>query len=282
MRRAIFATILCVGSSAHVWADLEAGHDAYGRGDTAAAVQEWKPLAESGDADAQFKFGWRHEISRGVPKDDAERAKWYRKAAEKGNKFAKKRLAKIESNPEFMRQVREAAERVTPEHQKPGKERYINYLAKGDKALAFREYREAEAFYKRALALAEKLGGAEHSEVAISLIRLATVYNVQGRKAEAHKLRTRAIAIQTAKVDAGYAAYDRGDYATALREFRPLAEQGVTPAQVLMGIMYAYGKGVRQDETEAVKWLRQAAEQGSAFAHKILQELTQERKPIKK
>ncbi len=36
--------------------------------------------------------------------------------------------------------------------------------------------------------------------------------------------------------DKGFAAYDRGDYATALREWRPHAEQGVAEAQVFLRI----------------------------------------------
>jgi len=39
----------------------------------------------------------------------------------------------------------------------------------------------------------------------------------------------------------GLAAHDRGDYATALRLWRPLAEQGTADAQHMLGIMYANG-----------------------------------------
>ena len=35
----------------------------------------------------------------------------------------------------------------------------------------------------------------------------------------------------------GAGAYDKGDYRTALQFFRPLAEQGFSPAQGLIGIM---------------------------------------------
>ena len=66
--------------------------------------------------------------------------------------------------------------------------------------------------------------------------------------------------------DEGEAAYQRGDYETALREWRPLAELGDTGAQYLLGTMYEYGIGVPQDYAEAVKWYRLAAEQGDAEA----------------
>ncbi|MBM3508219.1 MAG: SEL1-like repeat protein, partial [Alphaproteobacteria bacterium] len=62
--------------------------------------------------------------------------------------------------------------------------------------------------------------------------------------------------------DKGLEAYGRGDYAAALKEWRPLAEQGDAIAQALLGFMYAEGQGVPQDHAEAVKWYRRAAEQG--------------------
>ncbi len=64
--------------------------------------------------------------------------------------------------------------------------------------------------------------------------------------------------------DEGLAAYQRGDYATAVREWRPLAEQGVADAQYNLGVMYGEGLGVPQDYAKAVGWWRKAAEQGHA------------------
>ncbi len=68
----------------------------------------------------------------------------------------------------------------------------------------------------------------------------------------------------------GLAAYDRGDHATALREWRPLAGQGDAGAQVWLGFMYANGHGVPQDYAKAVGWYRKAAEQGMASAQNNL------------
>ena len=48
------------------------------------------------------------------------------------------------------------------------------------------------------------------------------------------------------------------------------AEQGDADAQFRLGEMYKYGRGIRQDDEEAVKWYRQAAEQGHAAAQKKL------------
>ena len=65
----------------------------------------------------------------------------------------------------------------------------------------------------------------------------------------------------------GWDAYKNKDYATALREWKPLAERGFAPAQSLVGLMYEKGRGVPQDYKTAVKWYRLAAEQGYANAH---------------
>ena len=70
--------------------------------------------------------------------------------------------------------------------------------------------------------------------------------------------------------DKGGAAHGRGDYAAALREWRPLAEQGDYKAQNNLGVMYAQGEGVPQDYVEAVKWYRLAAEQSYAKAQNNL------------
>jgi uncharacterized protein len=62
----------------------------------------------------------------------------------------------------------------------------------------------------------------------------------------------------------GLTAYKSGNYATALREWKPLAERGDAVAQSRLGAIYQYGISVPQDDKTAVKWYRLAAEQGNA------------------
>ena len=57
-------------------------------------------------------------------------------------------------------------------------------------------------------------------------------------------------------------AYAAGDYATAYKEFKILAESGYAYAQFSLGMMHNNGEGVAQDYKEAMKWFRLAAEQG--------------------
>lgn len=64
----------------------------------------------------------------------------------------------------------------------------------------------------------------------------------------------------------GVAAYSKGDYATALRIFRQLAEKGDAAAQNDLGVLNEKGQGVPQNYVEAANWYRLAADQGTAVA----------------
>jgi hypothetical protein len=64
----------------------------------------------------------------------------------------------------------------------------------------------------------------------------------------------------------GLTAYNNNDFATALREWTPLAEQGHTYSQYGLGLMYANAYGVRKNYKTALKWFRPAADQGNASA----------------
>ena len=75
----------------------------------------------------------------------------------------------------------------------------------------------------------------------------------------------------TAPVAAGpwedaVAAHERGDFATALRLFRPLAGQGNAVAQFNLGVMYDNGHGVPQDHVLAHMWFNLSAAQGNQLA----------------
>ena len=77
------------------------------------------------------------------------------------------------------------------------------------------------------------------------------------------------LGIQTlaiAGLNEGVTAYETKDYATALKEFSTLANQGNAQAQFNLGVMYDNGQGVPKDEAQAVAWYRKAAEQGYVSA----------------
>ena len=77
----------------------------------------------------------------------------------------------------------------------------------------------------------------------------------------------------------GVAAYAQEDYATALRLWLPLADQGNAKAQRNLGIMYQRGRGVPQDYAQAQKWFTLAAVAGDAYAVKSHDEVAAKMTP---
>ncbi len=65
--------------------DLKNGVDALNREEYEDAYNILRPLAEQGDAEAQFLIGHMHRTGQGVTKDETEAVRWYRLAAEQGN-----------------------------------------------------------------------------------------------------------------------------------------------------------------------------------------------------
>ena len=66
------------------WTILGGGYQSYLKGDYRAAYDEWLPLAELGDAEAQYNLGVMYDQGASVDRDLGKAASWYRKAAEQG------------------------------------------------------------------------------------------------------------------------------------------------------------------------------------------------------
>ena len=77
----------------------------------------------------------------------------------------------------------------------------------------------------------------------------------------------------------GMVAYNRGDYAPAMKLFRPLAQTGNAKAQNVLGVMYHKGEGVARSSVRAFMWFSLAAKKGDASAKASLQEMSKEMKP---
>ncbi len=77
----------------------------------------------------------------------------------------------------------------------------------------------------------------------------------------------------------GVDAYEKGDYATALMEFRVLAEQGDAIAQYNLGLMYANGRGVPRDYVQARMWFNLAAAQDNETARTLRDKLAKKMTP---
>jgi TPR repeat protein len=87
------------------------------------------------------------------------------------------------------------------------------------------------------------------------------LYSAPLKQSGADLAATLGLAPAPRNADAAIAAYQNGDYAAALQLSRPLADQGDARAQSTLGLIYYGGRGVPQDDNEAVKWFRRAADQ---------------------
>jgi len=79
---AVLAAALAAPLSAQ---SVKAGIDAWQRADYPAAVAIWRPLAEGGDADAQFNLGQAYRLGRGVQLDLSAAKVWFERAARSGH-----------------------------------------------------------------------------------------------------------------------------------------------------------------------------------------------------
>ncbi|WP_438957316.1 tetratricopeptide repeat protein [Cognatiyoonia sp.] len=86
------ATALSLAFTPLAAKDYQKGLDAYAAGDYARALQEWTPLAEAGNVDAQYNLGYMYEAGQGGLQDDAEAVRWYRLASDQGNARAQTNL----------------------------------------------------------------------------------------------------------------------------------------------------------------------------------------------
>jgi uncharacterized protein len=212
--------------------DFATGQAAYERGDYATALREWRPFAEQGNVEAQVGLGFIHYTGDGERyRDKVESYRWFRKAAEQGNATAQYMLGQI-----YYFNVHPGAE------DNPDVE-------------AVRWYRKA----------AEQ----GHSKAQYKLGYMYDVgRGVPENESEAEKWYNRSAEGNLVEdgYEKGIAAYDRKDYAEALRLLKPFAEQGYADAQNKLGVMYDNGAGVSEDDVEAMRWYRKAADQGNANA----------------
>jgi TPR repeat protein len=100
LRFTITFVLSIIGLVVPAWADFQAGMDATTRGDYATALREWRPLAEQGDALAQYNLGVLYRKGRGVPQDDVQARQWYAKAAAQGQAKAQFNLGTLYFNGE--------------------------------------------------------------------------------------------------------------------------------------------------------------------------------------
>ena len=112
---AVIAALVSTPLSAQ---SVKAGIDAWQKADYSAAVAIWRPLAERGDADAQFNLGQAYRLGRGVPISLGQAKSWFERAAASGHLDAQTTLGLLlfqnGDQAEGLKWLRRAAEADEP------------------------------------------------------------------------------------------------------------------------------------------------------------------------
>jgi cell division septation protein DedD len=85
-RKHLVAAAMLIWAASPVPAQsVKAGIEAWQRSDYSGAVAIWRPLAEKGDADAEFNLGQAYRLGRGVPTNLSAAKTWFERAAGQGH-----------------------------------------------------------------------------------------------------------------------------------------------------------------------------------------------------
>jgi TPR repeat protein len=239
----LFALVfnLSCGPSKRASVEVSVGQQAYDKGDYAAALKVFQPLARQGNPDSQNYIGILYHNGQGVPRDYKEAAKWYRLASKQGNSYAQNNLGILYASGSGVPQdYTEAAKwyRLAAEQRNPDAQDSLGGLYEQGQGVP-QDYKEAAKWYRLA---AE--GGNQPAQ-----LNLGEKY-LEGEGVPQN-------------------------YNEAIRWFRQAAEQGNSTAQLNLGLLYKVGFGevTRRDYSEAVKWYHLAADQGESNAQRNLADM---------
>lgn len=275
----------------------------YGKGvdtDYTEAIEWYEKAAEAGIADAMVKIGDMYLMGDGVNLDEEEAAVWYKRAVEAGDTSGEAYWGLgVLSNNEWdtFRNYKQSAEAgcslgmyglgncyLNGEGTNPNENKGVYWLRKAANAgdiSAIKDlgwyYREHEQ-YDQAFQYFNM--GAERDD-ADCLLGLGLLYDwgqgVTEDKAKAEKWYKKAGEKGSAAGAQNYASrlYQNGNYGEAFQWVIKALKLNpdFARAQCLLGKMYCLGEGVNQDIKTGEDWLRQAADNGSEEAEKMLEQL---------
>ncbi len=216
------------GSGVVVAADYDKGLKAYQSGGYVAALAEFLPLAEQGDAASQFYLGRMYAKGEGVLENDKVALMWYTLAAEQGDSYSQYNLGTMY----------ESGNSVPRNHYTSVKW----YTLAAEQGLANAQYNLGTMYSNGS-------GVPKNDKTAVKWYTLAAE---QGFAYAQYNMGTKSL---------------RGEgtpksYKTAAKWFTMAAEQGHESAQYNLGLMYARGMGVLRDDLRAYMWWNLSAYKG--------------------
>lgn len=234
MRKSAFC-LLFLAVAVLFAADFQAGLDAYKKGDFAAALKEWQPLAERGDANSEYNLGLLYARGQGVTQDYAKAMEWYRKAAEQGVPAAEYNLGVMYANGQGLTANADEARKwflKAADQGVPDAAAGLGNIYR--ESGAFQNAAEAEKWYRQA---------AEQG-LASAAFHLGVMYDVGQGVAK--------------------------NYEEALKWYHKAADAGYSPAMTNIGILYYNAQGVKRDLTQAYAWFARADKHGDPRAKEFI------------
>jgi uncharacterized protein len=268
MRRSIpillTLTVLLL-SAGEVWsADLQKGVDAAKRGDYATALREWKPLAEQGDANAQYKLGWMYDNGLGVPKNYETAVKfWHLLEAEQGSSYAQHNLGWLYQQGKGVPKNNKIAVKWWTRAAKQGSTNALFY--KGLLYLVGPGEIQDNIFARLFNNISVSSGIGIYDNAAYWYLLAAT----QGHAEAQNNL---GVMYKDGK---GVAE----NFKAATKWFRLAAEQGNVNSQYQLGWIYTVGTGSKQDIVYAHMWLNLVASRGQKGGMELRDKIARQMTP---
>lgn len=231
-----------------------AGLAAYNELKFKSAIEAWRPLAESGNADAQTRLGVMYSKGLGVTRSYGQALQWFRRAADQGVAEAQFNVGAMYAEglgvplDDDVAQgwLRRAADQEYVEAKDYVRKRYG------------RDSRTGPDSTSSALESADFRAGIDAFDRG-DLARALSILKPLAQKGHAKAQNEIGLMYLDAR------GVDR-DYQAAIRWFRLSADTDLADAQFNLGLMYAEGLGTLRNSVEAKKWFLRAAEQGHAVA----------------
>jgi TPR repeat protein len=232
IKKLLLFVLLSIGHIGLSYADFQDGLNALDKEDYKTAFNEFLPLAEQGDVDAQNKIGALYANGLGVIEDDKEAVKWYTKAAEQGYASAQTNLADYLINEDYFINWVDADMWYSKAAEQGYLRAQYNFAIMHQQSHLLQDITVAVKWFTKA---------AEQGDLDAQ-INLGVMY-YEGRD----------------WLDMDYQAVSQ-DYIEAFKWFSIPAEQDYPIAQYALGEMYANGFGVLKDMAKAKYWIKKAYE----------------------
>ena len=216
-------------------AEFAQGKAAYDRKDYAKAMQWYQKSAAQGDADAENTIGLLYASGFGVPKDYAKAMRWFQKGAAQGRASDEYSIGLLYETGSGV--PKDDAEAM----------RWFQKAAAQGHGLAKQEIAKLQADQKGPPEARPAPGPSSETPA-------TKTSNAPGRNDG------------SAEYAQGTAADARKDYAQSMQWYQKAAAKGNADAEFRIGTLYAFGRGVPEDDAEGLRWYKKAAAQGNVIA----------------